>query len=150
MKPNYYETLGIAETATADEIKAAYRSRVKEHHPDLNGGSPDAAERLKAVNAAYEVLGNATKRATYDLELRLRRLRAQAASATTSRPAPASGQPTPFPQARSSGPSAGEILGGVALGWGFAAVLDAMFGSRSTWDPSVGRYRGPDGRFTSR
>lgn len=149
MKPNHYKTLGIAETATADEIKAAYRSRVKQHHPDLNGGSPAAAERLKGLNAAYEVLSDATKRASYDLALRLQRLRERLPTPVTPRAASTPPRMSPVSQPRSSGASAGDVLGGIAVGFGLAAVLGAMFGSKSTWDSSVERYRGPDGRFTS-
>ncbi|KZK32036.1 hypothetical protein A4F85_04810 [Delftia sp. GW456-R20] len=60
---DHYETLGVARDATADEIRAAYRKAASKAHPDRNGG--DTA-RMQAVNAAYEVLGNADSRAAYD------------------------------------------------------------------------------------
>ena len=61
---DYYGTLGVARTATEAEIKKAYRKLAREHHPDVAG--PDGEERFKEVAAAYEVLGNADKRAQYD------------------------------------------------------------------------------------
>jgi len=61
---DYYGTLGVARTATEAEIKKAYRKLAREHHPDVAG--PEGEERFKEVAAAYEVLGNADKRAQYD------------------------------------------------------------------------------------
>lgn len=63
---NYYETLGVARSADDKEIRQAYRRLARQHHPDVNPGDPDAAERFKAINAAYEVLSDADKRAKYD------------------------------------------------------------------------------------
>ena len=66
MSKNYYEILGVNKTASDDEIKKAYRSLAKKYHPDLNQNSPEAAEKLKEVNEAYEVLSDKTKRSNYD------------------------------------------------------------------------------------
>ncbi len=57
--------LGINKNATDDEIKKAYKSMAKKYHPDLNK-SPDAAEKMKEINAAYDVLKDPEKRARYD------------------------------------------------------------------------------------
>lgn len=51
-----YEVLGIPQTATDDEIKAAYRKLAKKYHPDLNGGSAEAEAKMKEVNEAYNTL----------------------------------------------------------------------------------------------
>ncbi len=63
---DYYEVLGVARTATADEIKRAYRKLAKEHHPDRNPDDPSAEVKFKEVQRAYEALGDAEKRARYD------------------------------------------------------------------------------------
>jgi len=63
---DYYKELGVPETATAKEITKAYRKLARELHPDKNPGDAAAEERFKAVSAAYDVLGDETKRAEYD------------------------------------------------------------------------------------
>ncbi len=65
-KRDYYETLGIAKGAAADEIKKAYRSKVKELHPDRNADNPNAEAQFKEVGEAYDVLKDADKKAAYD------------------------------------------------------------------------------------
>lgn len=66
MAQNYYDILGVSKNASADEIKSAYRKLAKQYHPDLNRDNPEAATKFKEINEAYEVLGDATKKANYD------------------------------------------------------------------------------------
>ena len=65
---DYYEVLGVPRTASADDIKRAYRQLARKHHPDLQPASERtrAAERFKEINEAYEALSDADKRAKYD------------------------------------------------------------------------------------
>ncbi|MBK9031289.1 MAG: DnaJ domain-containing protein [Myxococcales bacterium] len=66
---DYYKALGVASKATADEIKKAYRKLAKQFHPDSTGGDKGKETRFKDISNAYDVLGDAKKRAQYD-ELR--------------------------------------------------------------------------------
>ncbi len=66
MAKSLYETLNINEDATASEIKKAYRTLAKKYHPDMNK-SPEAEEKFKEINAAYEVLGDEQKKSQYDM-----------------------------------------------------------------------------------
>jgi len=63
---DYYQTLGLAKTASAKEIKQAYRKLARKHHPDVNPGDKAAEERFKKISAAYDVLSDDKKRAAYD------------------------------------------------------------------------------------
>ena len=63
---DYYELLGVARSASAEEIKKAYRKVALEHHPDRNDGSKESEERFKQVTRAYEVLRDPDQRSVYD------------------------------------------------------------------------------------
>ncbi len=65
-KRDYYEILSVAKTASADEIKKAYRKVAMQYHPDRNPGNKEAEEKFKEAAEAYEVLSDADKRAKYD------------------------------------------------------------------------------------
>ncbi len=61
-----YKTLGISKTASADEVKKAYRKLAKQHHPDLNPGNAASASRFKDISGAYDLLSDPEKRGRFD------------------------------------------------------------------------------------
>jgi curved DNA-binding protein len=65
-KRDYYDILGVARGASADEIKKAHRRLARKFHPDVNKDDPQAADRFGEVQEAYDVLSDNEKRATYD------------------------------------------------------------------------------------
>src|SRR6202035_1508095 len=66
IKRDYYEVLGVSRTASAEELKRAYRKLALQFHPDRNPNDPQAEARFKEVNEAYEVLSDQSKRQRYD------------------------------------------------------------------------------------
>ena len=66
MAKNYYETLGVAKSATEKEIRAAYRRLARQHHPDVNPGDAGAEAKFKEINEAYQTLSDADSRQKYD------------------------------------------------------------------------------------
>ncbi|WP_127533686.1 J domain-containing protein [Paenibacillus kobensis] len=66
---NAYECLGVSANATDQQLKQAYRTMAKEHHPDANGGSREAELRFKQIQQAYETLRDPERRRAYDAKL---------------------------------------------------------------------------------
>jgi curved DNA-binding protein len=132
---DYYATLGVARTATADEVKRAYRKLARKYHPDVSK-EPDAEARFKEVGEAYEVLKDPEKRAAYD------QLGADWKAGQDFRPPPGAGAGAgPRGGARtfrySTGGDGGEQFGG------FSDFFEAMFGQGRTPGGMGGAQRGP-------
>lgn len=109
---NYYEILGVSRTATAEEIKKAYRRLARELHPDVAGESPEAEERFKDVSRAYEVLSNPDKRQQYDM-----------------------GVDPSAPR------GSGGFGSGTGAGFGFQDIFESFFGGAGGPDGPVSRTR---------
>jgi DnaJ-class molecular chaperone len=128
MGQDYYQRLGVSRTATAEEIKKAYRKLAKQNHPDHNPGSKPAEERFKQVTEAFEILSDPKKRKLYDeFGEDASRLGWDEAKAQAFR-AYRGGAPG------ASGPRGGPGFGGMPFGSGdgggvdFESILGEMFG----------------------
>ncbi|MFA7429469.1 MAG: DnaJ C-terminal domain-containing protein [Rhodospirillaceae bacterium] len=121
-----YEVLGVARTATADELKSAYRKLARAHHPDVNPNNPRAEEKFKEATAAYDLLSDEAKRKRFDRgEIN------------------ANGQERTRPRGRHT---AGAGTGG-ASGGGRAWNFDSMFGEDDLFSDIFARAsKGPGGR----
>jgi molecular chaperone DnaJ len=114
---DYYQTLGVSESATTDEIKKAFRRLAKQYHPDRNPNNPQAAERFKEINEAHDVLSDAEKRKKYD------QLRRYGAFAGAGRSGSAGGGP-------SAGGSLDFDLSDLGSFGGLGDLFSSIFGRR--------------------
>jgi curved DNA-binding protein len=128
---DYYESLGVSRTASADEIKKSYRKLAREFHPDVAKDKKKAEERFKEINEAYEVLSDPEKRKKYD------ELGAHWKSGAEFRPPPGYGGFGGGQPFRGSRTDAGEFHFG---GTGFSDFFEQLFGSRMR-----GGFAGPGG-----
>ena len=135
---DYYAALGVASSASAADVKKAYRRLARDLHPDANPGDPAAEQRFKEVSEAHSVLSDAGKRAEYDEARRL-----VAAGGGARRVRTAGGGPAPGPggfggfdvgdlfgQARSGAGGLGDLLGGIFSGGGATRAGGRATGAR--------------------
>ena len=111
---DYYAVLGVAKDASADDIKKAYRTLARKHHPDANVGDARAEERFKEISEAYDVLSDDAKRREYD------EIRTYGASGF----GPGSFGPGSFGPGGAQGVNLGDLFGDGGLG----DVLGGLFG----------------------
>ncbi len=140
-----YEILGVPRTASADEVKKAYRKLAKQYHPDVNPGNKQAEERFKEVTAAFEVLSDQKRRKLYDefgpdaLRSGFDEARAEEVRRWRRQGAPAGAQPFDF----------GDFSTVDVKGYGafdFGSIFDSIFGQGAaarTPGAHGGRRAGP-------
>lgn len=165
--PNPYTVLGVAVLASTDELKAAYKQLAAKHHPDKHANDPKAGARMREINHAWEQLKTPELRQATNKSLITEALQSiKAEKPVTRHPArtPESGVPPPrnvpphTPPIRPVQPEHSNTgvdwrsIGGIGLGIAIILGGIALGASRkgNPYDPSVDRYRGPDGRFTRR
>jgi len=123
---DYYAALGVTKTASADEIKKAYRKLARKHHPDANRNEPAAEEKFKEISEAYDVLADDAKRKEYD------EMRTYGAS---------------FAGAGGGGGGSGFNPGGSPFGGGAQSVnLGDLFGDSGLGDALGGMFGGGGAR----
>ncbi len=110
---DYYQTLGVSETATTDEIKKAFRRLAKQHHPDRNPNNPQAVERFKEVNEAHDVLSDPAKRKKYDEMRRYGAFAGAGAGWGAGRPGPGSGGGVDFDASDGSFGGLGDLFSSI-------------------------------------
>ena len=114
---DYYDLLGVSRSASADELKKAYRKRAREFHPDANPGDAEAEAKFKEVSKAYQVLSDDSTRQRYDQ----------------------------FGEAGVGGPGGGGASAEDIFGGGLGDIFETFFGGGGGGSPFGGRQRGPSG-----
>lgn len=125
-KRDFYEVLGLSRSATDEDIRKSYRARAKELHPDRNQDDPEAADKFKELNEAYEILKDKQKRAAYDQF----------------------GHAAFTDAAGAGGPGGFDPRGGSDFGSAFSDIFDDLFGDFvGGRRGGAGRNRGSDLRY---
>ena len=140
---DYYKILGVERSATADQIKTAYRRLARKYHPDVSK-EPDAEARIKEMQEAYEVLRDPEKRAAYD------QLGSEWKSGQQFHPPPDWGSGFEFSGRPAGGGRAGRRRAGASAGGGtfaeedFSDFFSSLFGGGSPFAGATGRAGGRD------
>jgi molecular chaperone DnaJ len=114
---DFYQVLGVPDTATPEEVKKSYRRLAKQYHPDANPNNPQAAERFKEISEAHTVLADAEQRSKYD------RMRKYGAFGGAARGPTAGGRPGGGPQMDEASFDFGDI--------GLGDIFSSIFGNRT-------------------
>lgn len=151
---DFYEILGVAQTATADEIRNAYRARVQERHPDRNDGDSEAHEGMVILNQARDTLLDPGLRRQHDVDRlreRVRRARPQhGPSIHALEHALAGHLPVLDQPALEPTPSQPASRWGGLLLFGLGATGALLLAGKNDYDGNVRRYRDGRGRFHKR
>jgi curved DNA-binding protein len=133
---DYYQSLGVARTASAEEIKKGFRKLAREFHPDVAKDKKRAEEKFKEINEAYEVLSDPDKRKKYD------ELGANWKSGAEFRPPPGAGGFGGGQPFRGGRPMSSDDFETHFGGTGFSDFFEQMFGSRMRGANGAGFGRG--------
>lgn len=137
IEKDYYAVLGVDKSASAADIKKAYRKLAQKHHPDANQGDPKAEEKFKEVSSAYDVLADAKTKEEYD---RIRQMVA-AGGFRSGGPGGPGGPGFGGGGQRVRVEDVGDIFGG---GAGFSDLFGDLFGGGGASAAGFGRARGGD------
>lgn len=149
VEKDYYKDLGVSSTASAEEIKKAYRKIARENHPDANPGDTAAEERFKKASEAYSVVGDKDKRAEYD---DMKRMLASGGYSGFSAGGSGFGAGgSGFGGGFSGGGfNVSDLFGQDATSGGFGDVFGGLFGDGPSAGASRSRFGGRGGRRTQR
>lgn len=137
---DYYQTLGVPRTASADEIRKSFRKLARQYHPDVAKNKTEAEAKFKEINEAYEVLGDQEKRKKYD------ELGPNWKQGAEFRPPPG-WQGSPFQSYEGGRPGGTEFHFG---GTGFSDFFSEIFGNRPGHEAGVGSRFDENGQFAGR